>query len=131
VDDDSSLAGGQINFDADLEIDGLEKGLYLVTFGASPNNAVDTMLSDGFDFYGQTPLPIASWNQPGYDINANDQKCNFWRLDLSNVDLAAPVPEPGACVLLAFGLVALWLAHRSRSDDKRAKPARSPAISQC
>jgi hypothetical protein len=116
VDDDSSVAAGQTDFDAGLQIDGLAKGQYLVTLGASPNNAVGTMLSDGFAFDGETPLPIASWNQPGYDINANDQKGSFWRLNLSNVDLAAPVPEPGSYVLLAFGLVALWLVRRSRAD---------------
>jgi hypothetical protein len=116
IDDDSSLAAGQTDFDAGLEIDGLAKGQYLVTLGASPNNAVGTMLSDGFAFDGETPLPIASWNQPGYDINANDQKGSFWRLNLSNVDSAAPVPESGTYVLLAFGLVALWLVRRSRAD---------------
>lgn len=115
VDDDSSLAAGQTDFDAGLELQGLGAGKYLVTLGASPNFAVGSLLSDGFAFEGQTPVPIASWNQPGYDINANDQKGSFWRLNLVNVDSAAPVPEPGTYVLMAFGLVALWLVRRSRA----------------
>jgi hypothetical protein len=117
VDDDSTLAAGQTDFDAGLEIQGLGTGHYLVTLGASPNFARGPLLSDGFAFDGETPVPIASWNQPGYDINADDQKGGFWRLNLSNVDSAAPVPESGTYMLLAFGLVALWLARRSRSRD--------------
>ena len=112
VDDDSTLAAGQTDFDAGLELQGLGTGHYLVTLGASPNFAVGSLLSDGFAFDGETPVPIASWNQPGYDINANDQKGGFWRLNLSNVDSAAPVPESGTYMMLAFGLVALWLARR-------------------
>lgn len=117
VDDDSTLAAGQTDFDAGLEIQGLGMGHYLVTLGASPNFALGPQLSDGFAFDGQTPVPIASWNQPGYDINADDQKGGFWRLNLSNVDSAAPVPESGTYMMLAFGLVVLWLARRSRARD--------------
>jgi hypothetical protein len=117
VDDDNTLAAGQTDFDAGIEMAALSKGQYLVTLAASPNQAVGSMLSEGFALDGETPLRIAAWNQPGYDINANDQKGSFWRLNLSNVDSAAPVPEPGTYVLLAFGMVALWLARRSRSKD--------------
>lgn len=117
VDDDSTLAAGQTDFDAGIEVPGLQAGRYLVTLTASPNYAAGTALTDGFAFDGESPIPISAWNQPGYDINANDQKGDFWRLNLRNVDSAAPVPEPGSYLLLAFGLVALWLMHRASSKD--------------
>lgn len=118
VDDDNTLVPTrQTDFDAGIDMTSLAKGQYLVTLTASPNYAAGTLLSDGFAFDGETPLPIASWNQPGYDINANDQKGSSWRLNLGNVDTAALVPEPSTYVLLAFGLVALWLVRRSRSDE--------------
>jgi hypothetical protein len=118
VDDDETLdvGAGQTDFDAGIDMDSLSRGRYLVTLTASPNYANGTLLSDGFAFDGETPLPIPLWNQPGYDINANDQKGSFWRLNLGNVDSAAPVPESGTYVLLAFGLVALWLVRRSGTD---------------
>lgn len=74
-------------------------------------------MSQGFAYDGEAPILLSQWNQPSYDPNANDQKGSFWRLNLANVDRAALAPEPGTYVLLAFGLVALWLARRSRSDE--------------
>jgi hypothetical protein len=117
VDDDSSLAPGQTDFDAGIETPVLALGRYMLTLSASPNYAAGSLLKDGFVLGGETPIPIAAWNQPGYDINANDQKGSFWRLNLSHVDSAAPVPEPGSYILLAFGIVALWLVRRSQTKD--------------
>jgi hypothetical protein len=38
-------------------------------------------------------------------------------VNLTGVTQATAVPEPGTYALLAFGLVVLWLARRSRSNE--------------
>lgn len=113
-DDDSSIDPGQGFYDAGLTLAGLAAGQYLVTLGAAPNYANGTLLSDGFAFDGSEPILVSEWNQPSYDINANDQKGTFWRLNLSGVDAAAPVPEPSSLVLLFAGAGLLLAVSRKR-----------------
>jgi hypothetical protein len=117
--DNPSVAAGQTDFDDGIT-GPLSQGHYRLTLTPFPAQAKGTLLSQGFEFVGMNPddigLPIAGWNQPGYDLNADNQKGSFWRVNLTGVTQAAAVPEPGTYVLFAFGLVALWLARRSRSN---------------
>lgn len=103
-DDDSSIGAGQGSFDSGLAFASLATGHYLVTVGAAPNFALGTRLADGFSFDGTTPIRIADWNQPSYDINANDQKGTLWSLHLTGNTVVSPVPEPSSYAMLLAGL---------------------------
>jgi hypothetical protein len=116
-DDDDTVGTDQGAFDSGLQFGGLAAGHYIVSLTAFPYQAADTMLSQGFQFDpGFVPAisveRIADWNQPGYDVNANDQKGTFWRLNLSGVQQATVVPEPGSLLLMASGLFGLLLLAR-------------------
>ena len=100
-------------YDAGLQFTAAAAASYRLVLNASSNDALGSTLGDGFLYDGQAPIPLADWNQPGYDINANDQKGGFWRLTLSGVELAATVPEPATWALLLPALLALGLARRS------------------
>jgi hypothetical protein len=121
-DDADVLAAGQGFFDAGLQLSSPAAGHYLVTVGASPNVPLGTLLSQGFGFdpsYGPIAVqPIAQWNQPSYDVNANDQKGSFWRINLSGVEnaVALPaVPEPASWMLAIAGLGVIgWVGRRRR-----------------
>ena len=116
VDDDGSLAPSQGSFDAGLDFASLSKGHYLVTLTASPNYALGTTLADGFSFStdGTVRTPIAKWNQPSYDINADDQKGTFFQLHVQGVDSAVAVPEASTWAQLAMGLAGLAVVARRR-----------------
>lgn len=102
-------------FDAGLQFTAAAAGSYRLVLNASSNDALGTTLSQGFTYDGQAPIRLVDWNQPGYDINANDQKGGFWRVNLSGVETAAVVPEPAGWALLLPGLLALGLAARRRA----------------
>jgi hypothetical protein len=108
-DDDATVHAGQGFYDSGLALQNLTAGQYLVTLGAAPNYANGSLLSGGFAFDGSTPIQIAQWDQPSYDINANDQKGTFWRLQLSGVDAASAVPEPSSLALLLAG-AGVWMS---------------------
>lgn len=118
-DDDDSIHAGQGYQDAGLSA-ALSAGTYRLTLSASSYQAAGTLLSQGFEFDpffipALTPTPIASWNQPSYDPNLNNQKGTFWSVSLSGqgIDSAAisPVPEPATVALLAAGLIGIGLAR--------------------
>lgn len=111
-DDDDSIAPGQGYYDAGLQL-ALAAGSYRLVLSAAGNDALGTTLAEGFSLGGEAPIALADWTQPSSDINLGDQKGGAWRLQLSGVDQAAPVPEPGVPALLAAGLLVLgWLARR-------------------
>lgn len=120
-DDDDSLAPGQGFFDAGLALTQtggtqLAAGHYRLTLTASANDPVGPMLANGFTLGGQPPVLISAWNQPGYNINANDQKGGVWQLHLTGVDQAAVVPEPTTSALLLAGLLCVgFLATRRQA----------------
>ena len=100
-------------YDAGLQFTAATAGNYRLVLNASSNDAVGSTLGEGFLYDGQAPIALADWNQPGYDVNANDQKGGFWRLTLSGVEQAT-VPEPGSLALLVPALLALSMTVRRR-----------------
>ncbi|RTL18222.1 MAG: PEP-CTERM sorting domain-containing protein [Burkholderiales bacterium] len=99
-------------YDAGLQFTALSAGSYRLVLDASSNDAIGTTLAQGFAYDNADPIALAVWNQPGYDINKNDQKGGFWSLHLSGVEQAALVPEPAHWMLLLTGLLALGAAQR-------------------
>jgi hypothetical protein len=110
----SLVNAGAGYYDAGLQFTAATAGSYRLVLNASSNDALGTTLAQGFVYDGDTAIKLADWNQPGYDINKNDQKGGFWRLHLSGVEQAAAVPEPAGWMLLLPGLLALSLAGRRR-----------------
>lgn len=114
VDDDDSVGPGQGFYDTGFSFASLGAGDYRVTLGASFNEPVGTLLSQGFAYGAETPILLSDWNQPTYDPNANDQKGGFWQLCFVGVDKVAVVPEPSTWAMLGVGLLALGAAARRR-----------------
>lgn len=122
-DDDDTAAPGQGYCDTGLALATLAAGQYRLTLLASSNELNGSLLSQGFACSGLTPIPLAQWNQPGYDVNANDQQGGYWQLHFSGLDSVAAVPEPAAAWLLFAGLAAVMGSTRL----KAARTARSAA----
>lgn len=101
-------------FDAGLQFTATAAGTYRLVLNASSNDALGPQLSDGFAYDADAPIPLVNWNQPGYDINANDQKGGFWRVHLNGVEQAAVVPEPAGWAMLMAGLLMLGSLGRRR-----------------
>jgi hypothetical protein len=80
-------------------------GDYLVTLSAYSNFNNGSSLSNGFAYDGQTPIPIASWNEP-----ANGYRNSNYAFHILNVTEAtgpSAVPIPAAIWLLGAGLMGL------------------------
>jgi hypothetical protein len=107
VDDDDTVAPGQGFYDFGFGPLSLGAGGYRLTLATAVNAPLGTLLSQGFSYDSETPIPLAVWNQPTYDPNANDQKGGFWRVHLNGVDSVSVVPEPASALLLALGLMGL------------------------
>ncbi len=101
-------------FDAGLQFTAAAAGSYRLVLNASSNDALGATLAQGFSYDADAPIRLVDWNQPGYDINANDQKGGFWRVHLDGVEQAAVVPEPAGWALLLPGLLALSLIASRR-----------------
>ena len=118
VDDDNTVASGQGFYDTGHTRNGLTPGNYLLSVGPSFAEvyASGTLFSQGFTQDGTAPIPIAQWNQPGYDINNDDQKGTFYSIHLSGVDTASisAVPEPESIALLLAGLCRVGAAARGK-----------------
>ena len=106
-DDDDEIATGQTYYDSGLTFDTLAAGRYAFTITPYENFA-PANLFDSFGYSSETPIPIADWCQPASNDDCSNQKGTFWRVHLSGVDAAAPVPEPSTWLLLlaGFGVVA-------------------------
>lgn len=115
-DDGGSLVdAGAGYYDAGLQFTAIGAGSYRLVLNAASNNSLSATLLEGFIYDAEAPIALAAWNQPSYDINANDQKGGFWRLHLSGVEQAAVVPEPGRIALMMAGLLSISLAVRRKS----------------
>ncbi|MBI3347652.1 MAG: PEP-CTERM sorting domain-containing protein [Burkholderiales bacterium] len=117
-DSGSLVHAGAGYFDAGLQFTAATAGSYRLVLNASSNDAKGATLAQGFAYDGDTPIRLADWNQPGYDINANDQKGGFWRLNLSGVQQAAVVPEPASLVLMLAGLLGMALVVRKHQGER-------------
>ena len=92
----------------------LAAGHYRLTLSAYSNDPTGPNLSNGFTYDGAAPIALAAWNQPGYDINANDQKGGAWSVHLSGVEQAAVVPEPASVLMMLAGLLSVAGVARRR-----------------
>lgn len=101
-------------YDAGLQFTAAATGSYRLVLNASSNDALGATLAQGFTYDADAPIRLADWNQPGYDLNANDQKGGFWRVHLGGVETAAVVPEPAGWALMLPGLLCLGLLARRR-----------------
>ena len=112
--DPAALLPGQGGYDSQIRLPALAAGQYHLTLTASGNDPVGPTLGAGFSLAGTTPILISEWNQPSYDLNANDQKGTFWRVRLDNVTSVSAVPEPSEIALLLAGLAAIGGYARRR-----------------
>lgn len=99
-------------YDAGLQFTAQSAGSYRLVLNASSNDAIGTTLAQGFAYDADAPIKLSDWNQPGYDVNKNDQKGGFWSLHLNGVERASLVPEPAHWMLLLTGLLALAVTQR-------------------
>lgn len=118
IDDNDALIANAGYYDPGALLSNLAAGSYRLTLGAAYNNPVGPSLADGFALGGSTPIKLVDWNQPSYNVNANDQKGGLWQVHLTGVEQAAVVPEPAHWALLVGGL--LMLRTRLRARQSRA-----------
>jgi len=91
----------------------LPAGSYTISLSTYANFPLSSLLSGGFQYDSQTPIPIASWSQP-----FNGVRTGNYEFHLLNVTTATgpSVPEPSSLFLLVLGLFGLagWQQRRQR-----------------
>jgi len=120
-DDNASIAAGQTYYDSGLTFASLAAGNYLFTIGTYANWAAGSLLSQGFAYGGQTPIPLSSWCQPASHCGMG----TYYNVHLSGVDSAqnntegppvSVVPEPQTYAMLLAGLGFIGFMARRRDD---------------
>lgn len=112
-DDNASLWAGQTSYDSGLFFSTLTAGMYKFTIATYNNFAKGSVLADGFDYDGQTPVPLSVWDQPANHVGMG----TYYRVNLDGVDSAvnnSAVPVPGTILLLGFGLLSLTGINRKK-----------------
>lgn len=119
-DDNPGIAPGQTYFDSGLVFSSLNAGNYLFTIATYANFANGSLLSQGFAYDNQAPIPLSQWCQPASHCNMG----TFYDVHLSGVDSAvnntgggtAPIPEPETYAMLMAGLGVLAAVARRRKN---------------
>lgn len=96
------------NWDTYYSLD-LGAGTYILTLATYANFPNDDTLGEGFAYDGQTPIPIASWDQPANPTGHDGSFYSVHFLNALEVDPGngSQVPEPSTMLLLGFGLLGL------------------------
>lgn len=88
----------------------LAAGTYYVTLSTYYNAPLGNNLTDGFAYDSQTPIDIASWNQPANGYRGDDYE--FHILGVESANQNNPVPEPSSFILLGAGVAGLAFARK-------------------
>lgn len=103
-DDAPWVAPGQTRYDSGFGLFGLSAGTYVFTIAAYDNFANDSLLSSGFKFDGEQPIPLSEWCEPSNHCGMGPAVRLNWTV--------TPVPEPSTWALLAAGLALAGAAAR-------------------